>query len=233
MTALLIHLETHPDESGLLTLPPSHVFKMMFLHQQVSELAITQQGKPVGNLTLRPKTDAALNERSLFFAGGLSFTPPGEMRRQRITWDGELVMDRAFNMLRLHLIASIQDPPYRLHLEVDPAAKRADYELQLGTRLLKRSSIPLTQEGLGSLLRDELGIDPAVLQNMPVSAGSPTLTAKQTELKIRKENVVAYLLTAKSGETTLAEIYVSQLGQVLTAKTLVGYDLSAEDVTAP
>jgi len=32
--------------------------------------------------------------------------------------------------------------------------------------------------------------------------------------------VVAYLLTLKQGETTLAEIYVSQLGQVLTAKTL-------------
>jgi hypothetical protein len=233
MTSLLIRLEVNPDNSNLLSLPASHVFKLMFMHQQISDLSITQNGKPVGNLMLHPKLDADLNKRTLIFTGGFSFLAPGAQKKQRITWDGSLVMDRAFNTLSLNLTASLQDPPYRIHLDLDPLAKRADYDLQLGTHPFKHSSVPLNQEGLSSLLRDELGIDPAILQNMPVTIGTPTLTAKQTEMTIRKEKVVAYLLTFKQGDTTLAEIYVSQLGQVLTAKTLIGYNLSTEDLTPP
>jgi hypothetical protein len=233
MTSLLIRLEINPDNSNLLTLPPSHVFKLMFMHQQISDLTITQQGKPIGNLMLRPKMDADLGTRTLIFTGGFSFLAPGAQKKQRITWDGNLVMDRAFNTLSMALTASLQDPPYRIHLNVDPLAKRADYDIQLSGHPIKQSSIALNQEGVSSLLRDELGVDPGILQNAPVSVGTPTLTAKQTELTIRKEKVVAYLLTLKQGETTVAEIYVSQLGQVLTAKTLIGYDLSTEDLTPP
>jgi hypothetical protein len=233
MTYQLVRLEIDPDKSNLLTLPPSNVFKLMFMHQQMSDLTITQDGKPVGNLMLNPKMDATLNERTLGFTGGVSFLAPGAQKKQRISWDGTLVMDRTFKTLSLVLTASLQDPPYRIHLNLDPLARRADYDLQLGTQHLRRSAVPLTQEGVTSLLRDELGIDPGVLQNMPVTVGTPTLTAKQTELTIRKEKIVAYLLTLKQGETTLAEIYVSQLGQVLTAKTLIGYNLSTEDLASP
>ena len=233
MTSLLIRLELHPDQSDLLTLPASRVFQVMFMHQQVSDLTITQDGKPIGNLVLRPMTDTSLKERSLAFSGGFSFLPPGAQRKQRIAWDGTLVTDLAFNTRSLSLNASLQDPPYRIHLEIDPLKNRADYDMEIRTHPLRHASIPLNQEGLSALLRDELGIDPAVLQNLPVNTVSPTLTAKQTELKIRKEKVAAYLLTLKQGETTLAEIYVSQLGQVLTAKTLLGYNLTTEDLSPP
>ena len=233
MTSLLIHLERRPDNSNLLTLPPSHVFKLMFMHQQISELTITQEGKPVGNRMLHPKSDSNTNEHSLVFSGGFSFLPPGALKKQRLAWDGEIVMDHAFKMTAMNLSASLQDSPYHVHLSIDPAKDRAAYEVLAGNRSFKHSTIPLSQEGVGTLLRDELGIDPGMMQSFPVSLNSPTLTAKQTELKIRKENVVAYLLTLKSGETTLAEIYVSQLGQVLTAKTFLGYDFATEDASNP
>ena len=233
MTFLLIRLEINPDQSDLLSLPKAHVFKMMFMHQQISDLTITQNGKPVGNLMLHPTIDSALNQRSLTFSGGFSFLPPGSQKKQRLSWDGTVVMDHTFKTLSLNLKASLQDPPYRIHLQIDPVDNRADYDLFLDAHPLKHSSIPLTQEGVSSLLRDELGIDPSILQNIPVSVGAPSLTAKQTELKVGKENVAAYLLTFKQGETTMAEIYVSQLGQVLTAKTLIGYDLTTEDLTPP
>ena len=233
MTSLLIRLEINPDNSNLLTLPPSHVFKLMFMHQQISDLSITQNGKTVGNLMLRPKMDAELGKQTLIFTGGVLFLAPGTQKKQRISWDGTLVMDRAFNTLSLSLTANLQEPPYLIHLYLDPLAKRADYDLLLSGHPVKKSSVALTQEGVSSLLRDELGIDPGILQNAPVSVGTPTLTAKQTELTIRKEKVVAYLLTLKQGETTVAEVYVGQLGQVLTAKTLIGYNLSTEDLTPP
>ena len=229
MSFLLIRLEIDPDKSNLLTVPPAHVIKLMFMHEQISELNIMEDGKPVGNLMLHPKNDSDLNERTLVFTGGFSFRAPGAQKRQRISWDGKLVMDHTFAMRSLSLTASLQDPSYHLHLNIDPLTKRADYEIKQGTFPPLRSSIPLTQEGLSSLLRDDLGYDPAILQNMPVSVGSPTLSAKQTELVLHNEKIVAYLLTLKQGETTLAEIYVSQLGQILSAKTLIGYSLSTEE----
>ena len=233
MTTLLIHLETYPDQSDLLTLPASHVFRLMFLHQQISDLTISQNGHTLGNLMLHPESDASLDERSLVFSGGISVQPPGADKKQRLTWDGTLVMDHAFKTRSLVLTASLQDPPYHIHLDIEPLNNRADYDLALAARPVKHASIPLTQDGINSLLRNEFGLDPALLQNIPMKVGAPTLTAKQTELKIRNENVVAYLLTFKQGETTLAEIYVSQLGQVLTAKTLLGYNFSTEDLSPP
>lgn len=238
MTTLLIQLERRPDESGLLTLPSSHVFKTMFMHQQISELIVTQAGKAVGTLMLHPKSDPGTNERSLVFSGGVSFQPPGAPKKQRLSWDGEVVMDPSYKMTRMNLSASLQDSPYHVRLSIDPSKETAAYEVLAGNRAFKHSTIPLSEEGVASLLRDELGIDPAMMsgmmQSLPVSLGSPHLYAKQTELKIRKgENVVAYLLTVKSGETTFAEIYVSQLGQVLTAKTFLGYDFATEGLSAP
>ena len=56
-------------------------------------------------------------------------------------------------------------------------------------------------------------MDPGVFSNIPATISAPTISAKQTELKIRKEKIIAYLVSIKQGETTLAEIYVSQLGQ--------------------
>jgi hypothetical protein len=233
MTSLLIHLESRPDQSEVLSVPLSHVFKIMFVHQQISDLTILQQGKPVGNLVLHPKIDPLTGGRSLAFSGGFGFQAPGTQKKQRISWDGEVLMDHASNMTALNLNASLQEPPYRVHLHIDPDKSRASYELLVGNRSVKASSIPLSQEGVDSLLRDELGIDPAIFQNLPASVGPPALTAKQTELKIRNENVVAYLLTAKTGGTTMAEIYISQLGQVLTAKTIFGYDFTTEDLSPP
>ncbi|HWB58391.1 MAG TPA: hypothetical protein VG733_02825, partial [Chthoniobacteraceae bacterium] len=149
-------------------------------------------------------------------------------------WDGDLALDGTYAMSSLALTASLQEPPYRVHMKFDPAQKTVAYELMMGARTVKTATIPMNQEGVSTLVREQLGIDPGiVLQNLPASTTHPTITAKQTELTIRKETVAAYLLTIKTGETTVAEIYVSQLGQVLAAKTLFGYDFAAEDTTPP
>ena len=243
MTSLLIHLENHPDQSDLLDVPTAHVLKIMFAHQQISDLTITQaDGHALGNFMIHPKVNPATGAHSLLFSGGFSFTPPGSQKKQRLTWDGELFLDHAYNNTGLDVAASLQDAPYHIRLHFDPEKKQVTYELIMNGRTFKRATVPLTQEGVAGVVREELGIDPMLMQSMPMSLngisggvgmGAPVISSKQTELKIHKENVVAYLITIKTGETTAAEIYVSQLGQVLTAKTFLGYNLTTEDITPP
>lgn len=240
MMALLIKLEWKPDESNLLVVPPEHVLKLMFLHDQVSELSILDNGKPIGNVMLHPQTDPATGNRTLILTGGFSYLPQGAKRKQRLSWESNIVMDHTYGAKTFEFTATIPSPATRVHVVLDPINKRGDYDIQQGKAAPLKSSVPLTEEGVMSLLRDELGYDPsAMLQGTPFgglgSPGSmagmhaPVLTAKQTQLSIRKEKVAAYLLTFKQGETTLAEIYVSQLGQVLLAKSIFGYSLATED----
>lgn len=233
MTFLLVRLEINPGKSDLLSVPPSHVFKLMFLHEQTSDLNVTENGKPIGNLVLRPKIDPASGNRTMLFSGGLSIPLPGTAKRQRISWDGVLSLDPELNTRDLVLTFGLQEPPYRIHLDLVPQKKLAYYEIRQGNQLLRKSAVETTESGLSSFLKDELGVDSGMISQAPVSVGTPLLTAKQTELKIRNERIVAYLLTLKQGETTVADIYVSQLGQVLAAKTLLGYNLSTEDMTPP
>ena len=62
------------------------------------------------------------------------------------------------------------------------------------------------------------------------SVGTPTITAKRSYVKIRNEKIETYQVAIRQGETPLAEIYVSQLGQILFVHTSFGYNLGSEDV---
>lgn len=230
MTGLLIRLEISPDQSDMLSVPPSHVFKLMFTHEQVSELRIMDRSLPVGSLRLIPKNSADPDGRTLDFSGSLFVRLPDSAKKQRIAWNGILSVDRAFDTRRLQLTLTLREPACRLFIDLDPATKQVRYEIRQGDMPLKNATVSDDEKGVAALLRDELGIDPGALENIRGSVSKPVLTAKQTELKVRSEKIVAYLLTLRQGETTVLEIYVSQLGQILLAKTLPGYTLSAEDM---
>jgi hypothetical protein len=230
MTGLLIRLEVSPDKSGVLAMPPEHVFKLMFTHEQLSELRIMDRGLPIGNLRLIPKSNPATAEHTLDFTGNLLVHLPDNPKKQRISWTGTLTMDRAFATQRFHLTLTLRDPGYHLLLDLDPTARQANYEIKQGDSVIKKSVISLDEKAASALLHDELGFDPGLLQNIGGNIGKPALTAKQTELKVRKEKIVAYLLTLQQGETPVVETYVSQLGQILLVKTIFGYTLSAEDM---
>lgn len=58
----------------------------------------------------------------------------------------------------------------------------------------------------------------------------PTVTARKCRLRVRDETIEAYQLTVRQGDARLAEIFVSQLGQVLVARTTHGYRLAADDM---
>lgn len=230
MISLLLRLEISPDQSGILTVPASHVFNLMFAHQQTSELFITDSRREhIGNLTLRPKTDPRLDERSLGFGGGFLFKMPNT-RCRRINWNGSLTMDRAFKTLHWEFDFDFREPDTHVHASLNPGDHQIHYKIKQGGQIIEQSSFPADDPGVNSFLRDKLLFDPGVVENFRSNLNPPTLTAKQTELKYRKEKIAAYLLTVRQGEIVLAEIYVSQLGQILTAQTIFGCTFSAEDM---
>ena len=230
MSVLLIRLEVNPDKSGVLAMPPAHIFKLMFTHEQISDLRITDHAQPIGTLRLIPKSSADRTEHMLDFTGNVFVHLPDNPKKQRIAWSGILTLDRSFETRRFQLTVTLHEPGYSLSLDLDPVARQAAYEVKQGGRFLKKSTVTTDEKGLAALLRDELGIDATALENVHANVGKPTLSAKQTELKLRKEKTIAYLLTVQQGETPVVETYVSQLGQILVVKTLFGYNLSAEDM---
>ena len=230
MSFMLIRLEINPDKSDLLTVPPSHLLNLMFTHGQSSELDIMENGSPVGNLALRPRLDPDSGQRSLAFSGNFLIRTATASKKQRITWDGTLDMDRLYNATDFRLSVTFREPACRVRLKLNPAEKKVEYEVREGDRVTRQSSLTLDQAGATSLLREEFGVDPASVQNLRSNFSAPVFSAKQTELKVRKEKVIAYLLTIKQGELVVGEIYISQLGQILTAKTIFGYSFNAEDM---
>jgi len=229
MTTLLVLLEVNPDKSNLLVVPPSHVLNLMFTHEQTSELEILESGHHIGNLMLQPKLGADPDGRALGFLGNMLIRLPDSPKKQRVAWDGTLMMDHTLATTGLELTINLQDPPYHVHLGFDQRRGKAECQVKQADQTINQSSFSLDQAGLNSLLR-EAGLDPGVFSNIPATISAPTISAKQTELMIRKEKIIAYLVSIKQGETTLAEIYVSQLGQVLTAKTITGYSFATEDL---
>ena len=238
MTSQLIRLQVNPDRSDLLVVPPSHVFKLMFTHEQTSELDIVENGSPIGNISLNPKTDPALDKRSLDFSGSLLFHLPNTPKAQRVSWNGTWETDNSYKTSNLHLTLNLlpvvpHDPTFHLHLDFDPASEQVEYEYKEGDQSVRKSTVTANIKGAISLLRDEFGVDPSFLQNMPRNIEIPTLTAKQTAITVHAEKTVVYLLTVKQGEIVVAEIYVSQLGQILAAKTIFGYTFRAPDMLPP
>src|SRR5207248_8554713 len=83
--------------------------------------------------------------------------------------------------------------------------------------------------GAEAELPPEAGIDPAALHALRQNITSVSMTARRTEFKVRAEKTSAFLVSVNYGTTTLAEIYVNELGQILLAKMAGGYTFSAEE----
>ncbi len=229
MSALLIRLEVQPEKSNLLEVPVSHVLKLMFVQGQPSNLHILDGGQHIGGLSIRPGISQDKSLRSLAFSGNLSLRLP-LVERQRITWDGALGLNRAFEMNRLHLTVAFRESGYTADVSIDPGANRLKYKISLAGSDIMDSSLPLDGSG-ANLGLIKLGIDPNVLANLTSNMTVPTMTAKQSELKIRNEKIDAYLVKVWQGDSVVADIYVSQLGQILLVKTPFGLTLSADDIS--
>ena len=229
MTGLLVRRELGPGDSSLRAVPVAHVAKLMFVHEQPSDLQIYQEKLGVGRLQIFPHLRKEDGQRRIDLSGTLQVVLPG-MPRQRVAWRGSLDLDSRLETQRFQLGLTFRAPNTdSVELLLEPAAHRLSYETRTGTRSIKRT-YSLDEKGAAAWLRDQ-GIDPAMLLSLHNPRSAPLVfKALQSSLAIRGEKVETYLLSAEQGGQTLLEAHVSQLGQILRVRTFAGYSAAPDDL---
>ena len=228
MTALLVRNEFAPEGSRMREVPIGHVLKLLFIHEQTSRLNITSDAQPIGQFNLHPHIDPTTEMRVLNLDGMLHVRL-GAGARQRVQWDGAVIYDRAFAFRHLDFGFTLFYPTQlKVQIEVQPEANRAHVALSGATGLIDERDYTLDQAGAHELLA-QMGVDPALLASFGATAVAPTFRARQSSLLLHGERVDTYLVTIEQGGQVLADIHVSQLGNVLQMKTLLGYTLAPDD----
>jgi len=224
MTFLLVRVIVSPESAGLLDVPVSHVVKMVFLGGQTSDLSIYQNGRTTGSFSLRPETPLPGGGRTLLFSGNLALALPF-MARQRVVWQGALRMDDKFQLGPCQGVVGVRDSPNSLRLEYSP-----DHPLRCQIKGANGGgTFALDDAGAAEALH-ALGVDATAVEGVRKSVGKPEITARRSFLKVRNEKIEAYQVAIRQGDAPLAEIYVSQLGQILFVHTSFGYTLGSEDI---
>ena len=230
MTTLLVRTEWWPNHSSLRSIPIEHVAKLMWLHEQASDLIVTNDGLRVGHLTLHPKIRASDGARVLEYSGNLQVKLPGSPRN-RISWDGIAEFDAEFRLQSLLLGLGMKEPSLlRAEIFMKPAENLATYRLLNSGREIESQEFTLDEAGLKKVLA-QVDLDPALYDTFrSSSAAKPIVTAQQSGIKIHRERVDTSLIEVRQGGQTLLEAHISQLGQVLRMRTLVGYTLAPDDL---
>ena len=230
MTGLLVRNELTPEGSRMREVPVGHVLKLLFLHSQPSNVHISTETAPVGHLHLLPRIDETTALRVLDFSGSVQLRA-GTPVRQRLEWDGLLYLDRTLGFRQLAFRFKLGEPT-PLHGTIEVDAERAHVALRTNAMTLSERDYTLDEKGARELL-GELGVDPAMLAALrgAKSELQPALHARQSSLLLHGERVETYLLALEQSGQTLAEFHLSQLGQLLHARTAFGYTLAVDDFT--
>jgi hypothetical protein len=233
MWALLIRTELEPDGASLRAVPVEHVLKLMFRHQQPSDLSIKGEGRLIGHLRLLPRILPNDQSRVLDYSGSLQLRLPGA-GRQRISWLGDSTFGRDLALRQLGMNMKVHHPVQEhltdsdLIFAYDAATKKARYELRAGQVILERQEFDATETGLRKLAARS-GLDPTVLQTVNVKSETPPkITAQRSSFRIRTEEIETLLLTVEYNEQTMLQVHVSDLGQVIHAKTVLGWTLESD-----
>jgi hypothetical protein len=206
------------------------VLKLLFLHQQPSDLNINSDGIRLGHLQVQPRVVTETGDRRLEFSGNVLIRVPNAPR-QRFSWDGFFHMDRAYTLRQLLLRVNLHDAGYRAEVQVLPEENRATYKLLAGDKVVQEDAFTLDRKGAEQVLQ-QLAIDPAMLQAISGNAATtqPSLTAQQSSMHIRGERLETYLVSLQQGGQTLLDMHVSQLGGILRVQTFFGYRLEPNDI---
>ena len=248
MTALLLRNEVKPGDSSLREVPTAHVVKLILHHQQVSELNITSEKKPLGHVRIAPRTDPETDQRIIAFVGNVHFVIPGTRETERVAWDGEVEMDKDLTVQRVRLGVTMHEPArdraeaaagaprerdkLRSEIVIQPAKNIAHYQLTSANGILDQHDYTLDERGAHDVLK-QFEIDPAMWPAMTPNAHTkpPVIKAQQSSIEVQGERMDTYLVTIESNGQTWLEFHVNQLGQIVRASTLLGYDLSPGDLS--
>jgi hypothetical protein len=250
MTGLLVRMECFPGKSDLLPVPVDHLFKLMFLHEQPSDLVLFQDQDRIGNLHLIPHrypASAGAARNSLALTGEMILNLPGFETRY-LTLRGHFELDDQDTTRSFELTATIHDPtpnlprqpkgaaarknPPNLIIVFDgePAKSRYHYQVRYG------ESIQAEESGAPAALLDRpelraMGIEPAVLSTVFAQQAAATqATARRGILHTKGDDIDTYDVTIRQSDAMEMTVQLSQLGQVMAVQTSAGYSLLDESL---
>jgi len=228
MTTLLVRMQIAPRDSSLSQIPPVHILRVMFEHEQSSDLNVSSGGLRYGSIVVRPSIDPESGQRLLFY-GGSTLLRASYLPHDRLSLEGQLTLDPKLQIRAASGSLSLREGKMKIGYTYDQTQKTFAYSLEEDARIVRSETVVLDRPGLDDLLRS-VDIDPAIVDSTVASASAPTLTAHYSKFKYREEQVDAYCLVLKRENTTLAEIFVSQLGQILLVKTPFGLQLAPNEL---
>ncbi len=240
MTGLLVRQQIGEGGKALREVPVAHVVKLLLMHEQPSDLNIFSEKRRLGHLRIHPRMSKEGNSRVIEFSGNLLTNLPGT-ERQRMVWEGEWGLEKTLATRHFSVSLTLRDPArgdaaaYRTQITITPSAIPAEnvlrFTLHSGPRQLDARTFSLDEKGLQAALQEIL--DPALLQMVQGQSRTmspPVIKALQSTMLIHGERLDTYLVSIEQSGQTLLEADVSQLGQVLRAKTLIGYKLMPDDL---
>jgi hypothetical protein len=227
MMGLLVRLETHPETTDILDVPVSYVVRLMFKHAEPSLMTVTEEGKAIGTISVRPVTTGT-DGRTCNFSGTLSLQLPMGTRK-RFNFNGAIDMDGGLRMRDFHVDLTVLDPRIRLDVKGDMAQNRLTYEVFQDSLVLASQTLPMNASALIPALSRSFGLDPNALPAVTGGLTPPEITARETQIKLRGEQLQVYEVAIREGTEPVAEFYVTELGQIVLANTNFGYTLTADD----
>jgi hypothetical protein len=100
-----------------------------------------------------------------------------------------------------------------------------------GNRITAAQTLPLDARHLTPQLLQTAGLPPGAFAAFPTTGLPQTsVTARETRITIHAEQVQVYEIQVTQSQSDLMDIYVTQLGQVVMARTNFGYTFAMEDV---
>ena len=239
MTGLLVRMEWFPGASDLLPVPVNHLFKLMFLHEQVSDLVLFHDQERIGDLHLEPRrlspAGTGAGRNSLTAIGSMLLDLPG-LELQHLTLHCVMNLDDGNTVERFELTGTLHDAKQNSSSLVvtiggEPPRSHYHYQVRRGDDILAE------QDGTPAAILDQpqlesIGMTPALLDALGRRQAAATkMTARRGVLHTKGENIETYDVTIRQGDSVEATVQISQLGQILAAKTFAGYSLLDESLS--
>jgi hypothetical protein len=225
MMIALVRLETHPEATDILDVPVSYVMRLIFRHQQISSLTMRDGAKEIGTIYMHPAVTGT-DARTLSFSGSMSpMLPNGSMAR--MSFRGVVHLNAALNVHDFHADISMLPTVSHLTLDEDAEHNTISYAVKAGNAVVAAQTLPMTTQGLMSALAQYPELRPLAAL-APSSFTPPTVTARESTIPINGEALSVYQVTISEAASPLFDIYVTQLGQIVSARTNSGFNLTAE-----
>ena len=234
-TARLVRTELLPTGVEATPVPIAYLWKLVFLHEEPSDLVLYNQQQRLGNLHIEPHRHAlnvdgsSSSNHAITAIGGFSVELPWAAR-QNIVLHALLKLDEHEQMQRLEISAVFHEPKQRnagttVTLDGSSSTGLWHYAVRQGDTLIKE------QTGTVATLLDtpelrSLGFDPATfarIQQQQLAKAS--VSVHRGTLSMHGDDLDTYVVSFKDGNGLEATMHLNQLGQILAVKTFAGIEL--------